>query len=219
MSVLVPRLLLLLWLQQTATSALPANSAPCVACRAELGAISNGYSADDWQALTRGEIVTSEAEQANSDGSAESHIESSAIIPYPATLVWSVIIDVDARYKFIPGVKSIRIIRTDGNRIWVLYQLRYFLVNVRYEVVNTLHPEQGLMAWTLDKSVEHDIADTTGSWQLVSLPSGQDTLVRYRAWIDTGRPVPRFIADFFVRRSLPKIVGGLRSEVRRRFQR
>lgn len=217
MYVLLTRLLLLLVVQQTSDSALPADSAACVACRVDLNAMRKGYSADDWQALTRGEIVTSQTEETQADGSTQSNIESSAIISYPAALVWSVVTDVEARPKFIPGVKGVRIVRVDGNRIWVAQHLRFFLVNIRYQVVDTLDPDRGIVVWTLDKSVDHDIADSSGSWQIAPLPS-QATLVRYRAWIDTGRPVPRFIADFFIKRSLPKIVGGLRSEVQRRFQ-
>ena len=219
MYVLLTRLLWLLVVQQTSDSALPANPVPCIACRADLDAMRKGYSADDWQALTHGEIVTSQTEEPNADGSAQSNIESSAIIASPAARVWSVVTDVEARSKFIPGVKKSSIVRVEGHRIWVTLHLRFFLWNIRYQVVDVLDPEHGLAAWTLDKSVDHDIADTTGSWQIAPLPSGRETLIRYRAWIDTGHPVPRFIADFFIKRSLPKIVGGLRSEVRRRFQR
>jgi hypothetical protein len=179
----------------------------------------NAYSTDDWQALTHGEIVTSQTEEPQADGSVQSNVESSAIISAPAALVWSVVTDVEARSKFTPGVKTIRIVRADDKRIWVAHDLRFlFFVNIRYQVVDTLDPEQGIMTWSLDKSVDHDIADTSGSWRIASLPSGEDTLVRYRAWIDTGRPVPRFIADFFIKQSLPRIVGGLRGEVQRRLR-
>jgi hypothetical protein len=167
----------------------------------------------------RGEIITTETEESRADGSDQGSVESSAIIPCSPPAVWDAIAGVQERSKLIPGVKTVRIVRIAGNREWVAYHLRWFLVSTRYQLIDTLYPEQGRITWTLDKSVDHDIADTTGSWQVALLPSGQHTLVRYRAWIDTGRPVPRFIADFFIRRSLPKIVGGLRSEVQRRFQR
>jgi ribosome-associated toxin RatA of RatAB toxin-antitoxin module len=215
--VLLTRLLLLLVVHQTSASTLSANPVSCVACRSDLDAMRKGYSADDWQALTRGEIVTSETEEPNAGGSAHANIESSAIISYPAAPVWSVLTDVEARPKFIPGMKKVSVVRVDGNRLWVTEHLRFFLCNIRYQVVDVIDPEQGLISWTLDKSVAHDIADTTGSWQIASLPSGRDTLVRYRAWVDTGRPVPRFVKDFLIGWSLPKIAGGLRSEVQRRF--
>jgi ribosome-associated toxin RatA of RatAB toxin-antitoxin module len=216
--ILLTRLFLLLVVHQTCNSTPSANPVPCVACRADLDAMRKGYSADDWQALTRGEIVTSQTEEPNADGSAQANIESSAVISYPAALVWGVLTDVEARPKFIPGVKEVSVVRVEGNHLWVKEHLRIFLKNIRYQVVDVFEPEQGRVSWTLDKSVAHDIADTAGSWQIASLPSGRDTLVRYRAWVDTGRPVPRFIADFLLRWSLPKIAGGLRSEVRRRFQ-
>lgn len=208
-------LLLLLAVRQVFGAAMPA---PCMACRADFDAMRAGYSAHDWQALTHGDIVTSRTEQHRGDGSAEDNVQSSAILPYPPAQVWSVITDAEARSRIIPGVKAVRMVRQDGNRVWVAYHLRFFLVNIRYQVINTLDPERGTISWTLDKSAEHDIADTTGAWQVAPLPSGEGTLVRYRAWIDTGHPVPGFLADFFTRRSLPKVLEGLRREMERRFQ-
>jgi len=52
---------------------------------------------------------------------------------------------------------------------------------------------------------------------VVPLNEGKETLVRYRTWIDSGRSVPRLAEEFLTKRSLPKIVEGLRGEVQRRF--
>jgi hypothetical protein len=84
-------------------------------------------------------------------------------------------------------------------------------------VISTLDPEQGSVTWVLDHSAQNDIADTTGSWAVVPLKDGTETLVRYRTWVDSGRSVPRLAEEFLTRRSLPKIVEGLRAEVQRRF--
>ncbi len=197
---------------------LPAESAVCVACRADLDGIRNGYSGDDWHALTRGEIVTSTTSEPQADGSVQSNVESSAIIASPATQVWSVVADFEARPKFIPDLKEMRVMRVDGNRLWLAERVRFFLVNIRYQVVATLDAERGLATWILDTTVQHDIAGNHGSWQIAPLPSGQETLVQYQAWVDSGRPVPRFIADFLIKRSLPKVIEGLRHEVQRRFR-
>lgn len=188
--------------------------ASCIACEARVDEMRRSYSARDWDLLTSGEIVTSRADEVQPDRSVRSRLESSAIIAAPVDLVWSVVTDMEARSKFIPGVHA-KVVRTDGHRLWVRERLHFLAWNINYQTIDELQPEQGLATWTLDRSMPHDVADTNGSWRVASL-APQMTLVQYRAWIDTGRPVPRFLADFFAKRALPKVVGGLRTEVQRR---
>lgn len=51
-------------------------------------------------------------------------------------------------------------------------------MRTRYQVIDTLDPERGALTWVLDESAPHDIADTTGAWQLAPLPERQQTFVR-----------------------------------------
>jgi ribosome-associated toxin RatA of RatAB toxin-antitoxin module len=211
-------LLPLLVVAQAGAVVTPDAAVPCVACRANLEGLRAGYTAADWNALTRGEIVTAKKNMPGSDDAVLSNIESSALLPYPAPQIWEVLVDFESRPKYIPGTKEVRILRVDGNRVWLAEHLRIFLVNIRYQVIDTLDPEHGALTWVLDKSAPHDIADTMGSWQLAPVSERQQTLVRYRVWIDSGQPVPRLIEEFLTWRSLPKLVGGLRTEVQRRYR-
>ncbi len=196
-------------------SAVP--SPACIGCRADAEQIRSGYSQQDWETLKRGEVVITKVGEWRSQGGEQSSFEASAIIPYPAKQVWSVVTDFESRPQFVPGSKEVRILRSDGNRLWISEHLRVLLINVRFVVISTLEPELGTVTWTLDHSAHNDIADTTGSWTVLPLQDGQETLVRYRTWIDSGRSVPRFVEDFMAKRSLPKIVGGMRTEVHRRY--
>ncbi len=207
----------LLVIVQAGATVTPDAAVSCVACRANFEALRADYTAVDWKALTGGEIVTSKKNAPGPEGRVLSNIESAAILPYAAPRIWEVLVDFESRPKYIPGTKEVRILRVDGNRVWLFEHLRIFLVNIRYQVIDTLDPEHGTLTWVLDKSAPHDIADTTGSWCLVPLPEGQRTLARYRVWIDSGQPVPRLIEDFLTWRSLPKLVGGLRTELQRRY--
>jgi hypothetical protein len=99
----------------------------------------------------------------------------------------------------------------------VAQHLRFFMVDVRFTVINTADPAMGTLSWVLDESVAHDIAGTSGSWQLAPLANGRDTLLTYRAWNDIGRYIPAFIERSLVQRSLPDLIGGFRDEVERRF--
>ncbi|HVO25894.1 MAG TPA: SRPBCC family protein [Candidatus Margulisiibacteriota bacterium] len=195
----------------------PIPTPGCIGCRVDLAEIRRSYSDADWQALMQGKVVTTLSREAGAGGTVQSTNEASAIIPYPPAEVWSVVTDFESRPRFVPGNKEVQIVRRDGNRLWIAEHLRVLLINVRFVVISTLEPEQGRVTWVLDRDAPHDIADTTGSWTVVPLAGGQETLVRYRTWIDSGRSVPRFVEDFLTKRSLPKIVEGIRSEVHRRF--
>jgi hypothetical protein len=100
--------------------------------------------------------------------------------------------------------------------VWVAQRLRFFLVDVRYTVINTLDPVTGRMGFVLDESATHDIGGTRGSWQLTPLADGRETLLSYRAWVDTGRHLPAFVQQYLLRRSLPDLIAGVRDEVERR---
>lgn len=210
--------LLLIQVAARATVVVPAPET-CVACRADLERMRAGYSDAEWQALSRGRVVTAKTEEPQSEGPAQWYVESSAIIAGPPAVVWSVVTDYEGRAKFVPGLQDAHVLRVDGNRVWLAEHLRFFLINIRYRVIATLQPAQGLESWVLDKSSAHDIADTRGSWEIAPLPSGDATLVRYRAWVDPGRPVPRFIIQSMAERSLSKIVAGVRDEVEDRLDR
>jgi ribosome-associated toxin RatA of RatAB toxin-antitoxin module len=173
------------------------------------------YSTTDWQALQRGEIITAAATDRDGETSEERTVYAAAIIPYPPEQVWAVLADFEERPKFLPGAKEIHIVRVEGNRVWLDERLKFMLVTIRYRVINTLDPERGAMSWVLDKTAVHDIADTEGAWRLTAL-TGERTLVTYRAWVDTGQPLPGFLESFLMKRSLPALIEGLRGEALRR---
>jgi ribosome-associated toxin RatA of RatAB toxin-antitoxin module len=217
--VYVPAFLPLLLVAQIAAEPTPAAlpTAPCIGCRADLAQVRSSYTPAEWQELMEGKVVTRQIGSSRSGSGVQSTKEASAVIPYLPTSVWSVVVDFESRPRYVPGNKEERILRREGNRLWIAEHLRILLMNIRFVVITTLEPEQGLVTWVLDHTAESDIADTTGSWTVLPLKDGQETLVRYRVSIDSGRSVPRFIENFLTERSLPKIVEGLRDEVHRRF--
>jgi ribosome-associated toxin RatA of RatAB toxin-antitoxin module len=211
-------LLTLACIAQPSPAAPPAAPA-CIACQADVQRIRAAYSAEAWERLRRGEIITTNVEERSPEGNKLHTAEASGIIERAPDKVWDVVTDVESRPKYVPGNKEVRILRVEGNRIWTSQHLRVLLTNIHYGLITTLEPERGLLRFVLDREVEHDIADTRGSWQLAPLNDARETLVRYRAWVDTGRPIPGFVQAFLTRRSLPRLVEGVRQEVGRRFPR
>jgi ribosome-associated toxin RatA of RatAB toxin-antitoxin module len=194
----------------------PTPGTPCVGCAADADAIRRSYTREQWADLTRGEVVQTEDESDKTAG-APTRVAASALVPYPPEPVWQVVTDFESRPQFVPGAKEVRILRTEGNRRWVSEHLRAFFMDVRFVTIVTLDPEHGRVSWVMDHEAAHDIADTTGSWDVVPLQGRRATLVRYRTMVDTGKAVPGFLETFFTARSLPKMVDGVRRQVQRRF--
>jgi ribosome-associated toxin RatA of RatAB toxin-antitoxin module len=189
----------------------------CVACSVDAEQVRSDYSKADWKDLALGHVVTTKADMAATDGGIKTSVQTSAIIPRTPAQVWSVLVDFDSRPEFTPGLKESHTRKVEGERVWLDERVRVWWINVRYHIIDTLEPDRGVISWVLDKSRDNDIKDSFGSWQLVPLPPGPQTLVRYRAHIDTGQPVPGFIETFLVKRSLPTLVRNLRDEVERRY--
>ena len=211
---LVP--LLLVTQLQPGVEAPAAPAEVCIACQADVVQLRSGYAPDAWEKMASGKVITSTAESKDADGNPKSRVEAAAIMGFSPTQVWTVLADFEARPKFISAAKEIRILKTEGNRIWIAEHLKVLLFNIRFQAVNTLDAERGILSWALDKSAPHDIADTTGAWEVGALAARQ-TLVKYGASVDTGRPVPGFVENFLTERSLPGVLSGLRDELQRRF--
>ncbi len=67
--------------------------------------------------------------------------------------------------------------------------------------------------WTLDKTADNDVKETTGQWKLHELEPGKSTLAEYTIAVDTGKFVPQFIEDYLTRKDLPQILNALRKRV------
>ena len=192
---------------------------PCVACQQPAGAGRELFSATDWTHLENGDVVIIDRTPATTGGGDDSSVlhesEAAVIVPRPATEVWAVLADFESRPKVFPNVSESRIERVDDNRAWIQQSVDVLWTTIRYTLITTLDPAQGLITFALDPSAPHDIRDNTGSWQL--LPHGDaSTLLLSRDRVDSGKPVPGVIENYLLKRSLPTMMSNVRDEVERR---
>jgi hypothetical protein len=190
-----------------------APRATCFACNGQ-GAVElrAGYSDADWTRLLAGEVLSELLAGAEGQGRARA----SAVFPAPAERIWAVLTDWERYPGFMPNVQETRLRRREGERAWISQHLRVAWTDVRYGVVWNMAPDEGLVRFALDPGEPADIAHTEGSWRLAPFEEPDRTLVLYELETDVGRPVPGFIRDTLSRRSLPRVVRGVRDEVARR---
>ncbi|HYD48973.1 MAG TPA: SRPBCC family protein [Terriglobales bacterium] len=187
----------------------------CSRCMTEAEA-RNRFRPEQWLNLEDGEILSAEHTAAGDDRKKHRETEATGIIPWPPELVWQVLVDFESRPKFMAGSTKSDIIGIDGNDVRVAQKVKVLWEEIRFTVINTVDPQTGTMDWKIDRSQPHDIAETTGRWQIVPIDDGKHTLLMYRSYTDTGRPVPAILEDYLIKRSLPKIVDAVRDETKRR---
>jgi carbon monoxide dehydrogenase subunit G len=184
----------------------PAQVAVDVSCER----LRRSFSRSQWHALAAGQVV------AEVSGAEDKRARAAGLVQFTPQEVWPTLVDFESRPKYLPGAQEIRTVRVEANRVWLAEHVRVLFVSIHYQVINTLDPEGGSVSWVLDDTVEHDIAGTTGSWQLAPIAERRQTLVIYSNRLDIGRPVPRTIESFLLQRSLPQMINGLRNELQRR---
>lgn len=186
---------------------------PAVAVNVDPERFRRTYAKREWDALLAGDIVT--AASRATDGH---HADASGIVDRAPAQLWSLLVDFESRPDYLPGASEIRILKVAGHRVWLAERVKVLLFRIQYQVINTLDPPAGSLTWVLDQSVKNDIAATAGSWQLVPIGAGRQTLVRYSNVTDTGQPLPGAIEQILLKRSLPQMVSGVRGEAERRFR-
>ena len=189
----------------------PSLAAPvCVACAAP--------AADDTAELARlrkGEILTVQAQELDAAGTTRHTVEVSALLPHRPAEVWTVLTDFAGRPRWQPSTREVAVVRVDGPRVWVDEWARFFLFDVRYRLALTLDTEAGTIEFAMDEESPHDIGDVRGHWRLRHVDEGRRTLVAYRAWIDFGHGLPRWLQRALLRYSLPGLLESLRTEADR----
>jgi len=206
----VRALLIAVVLTTTAPVALPEHlTAPlCVGCATP--------AADDGPELARlraGEVLFLQAD----DPDTRQTIELTALLAHRPSQVWTVLTDFANRPAWQPSAREVTVVRVDGPRVWVDEWARFLLFDIHYRLALTLNTEDGTIVFAMDEQSPHDIGDVRGRWQLRHVDEGRKTLVTYRASIDFGHGLPRWLQRALMRYSLPSLLTNLRQEADRRF--
>ena len=141
--------------------------------------------------LDQGEIVLRQAADS-------SQVTALVHFPGPPARVWDIIADPVHLKASSGAVQTLEVycdrVRPDGQREQCLgYVIKVAFMEVEYNVIRVYDLDQGVMTWTLDRSRDNDIVDTTGTFTTWPEADG-GTLFSYQVNLDSGRSVPEFIA-------------------------
>jgi len=75
----------------------PQPTAVCIGCRVDLAQVRGAYSANEWEKLMRGEIITSRSAAGSQGAGLRSEVRGAAVLACRADQLWEVITDFAAR--------------------------------------------------------------------------------------------------------------------------
>jgi hypothetical protein len=113
--------------------------------------------------------------------------------------VWAVILDHDRYDERVSTVRSATAYRREGERFWLDMQSSILGFKTALYTINTVHRDQGWMAWSLDRDRTSDVEDLVGYWLIVA--EGAGTRLEHGTTLAL-RGVPDFVARYLTREAL-----------------
>ena len=172
------------------------------------GLAASDLSAYELLRLKKGEVLV--AVKRDGDPS-KGKVEATIMIEAPKENIWEAMVNCQEAPTFVPGLKSCQvlssgkdweIIRHEVKWIWFWPTLAYVFraTYQKYKQIDFV-------------KTEGDIREMTGSWRLTPINDGQQTIVRYKVYLDPGFFAPRRMVRKSLKKNLPAVLVSLRSKV------
>jgi ribosome-associated toxin RatA of RatAB toxin-antitoxin module len=130
----------------------------------------------------------------------------SVIVNVPVDKFYAVISNYESYPKFIPEMRSVRIVKTTGNVQEVSFEIEIqvmaFTKKVHYTLEFTNTPPERIR-WRLIES--NILKGNVGGWTLKATPDGK-TDATYQIELTLGALVPKAVSGFLAEQSLPKLL-------------
>lgn len=161
-------------------------------------------SPEDRQRLEAGEPVVIAA------GDGEGWIRAAVAVEAAPESVWAVMVDCPRAPEFVPGLKSCRVLETEGDEALIEHRARPFALlpemtyvfRERREPLRAVHFER----------VSGSLKAMAGRWDLQPREPG-GTLVWYTVSLDPGFLVPDWLVRRSLRNQLPELLAALERRV------
>ncbi|MBZ0270569.1 SRPBCC family protein [bacterium] len=135
------------------------------------------------------------------------------LVKAPKAQVLKALDDFETFPEWMPNTKKTKVVRRDGDRVDVLFELSIVGNKVSYTVIHEVKPEEGYIRWRLDDAKpKKNVEDSVGAWVLRENGDNQ-TIVAYTVAVDTGMSVPKFIQNWLTKKSLTSVVKAVRDRV------
>ncbi len=133
-------------------------------------------------------------------------------IAAPRTKVWAIMTDCARAVRYVPGLKSCRVLERDPAGRWDIREHRvswvWFLPNVRSVFRSDYEPPMRLQFRRISGTPRR----SDGEWRLDPIEEGRATRASYEATISADVPVPKFLVEAALKRDIANVLRHLQRE-------
>jgi ribosome-associated toxin RatA of RatAB toxin-antitoxin module len=141
-----------------------------------------------------------------------------ALVRAPAELIWQTLTDYDHLSEFVPGMVSSHVVSHQGSQLIIEQKggahLWFFSYPIRVTVTSTEHPYEGIDV----RLLQGNLRRLEGSYRIEPQPDGT-TELSWTGMIEPDSPLPAFISNPILRRSISEQFTGMVREIERRADR
>lgn len=142
-------------------------------------------------------------------------VEGAVVVEAPADLVWQVLTDFQAWPRFVPGLRRLTVEADAAGRVALRHETGRLGWRIDFTARTRVDAEARRLELFLDERRTNDLAAMEASWQVTELPGGR-VRVAFASVLDSGQPVPRFVARRLLREAVAETVESFRREVEHR---
>jgi uncharacterized membrane protein len=139
-------------------------------------------------------------------------IKASIEIAAPRAKVWAIMNDCARALRYVPGLKSCRVLERDPAGRWDIREHRiswmWFLPDVKSVFRSDYEPPKRLRFQRISGTLKR----SDGEWRLENIDGGSATRVSYAATLSADIPAPNFLVEAALKRDIAKVLRGLRRE-------
>ena len=155
-----------------------------------------GLTAAQREDLASGKVVLPDEAVKTSGGT--SLIEAALVFDRSPEEVWQLLSDTGLQVRYVPEVKSARIVWQEDRENCLELTVRIMGRTVVYRMIQEFDPAGLYFHWTLDATFRSDIKELAGFWRFYPYEGG-GTLGRYGSVVKPKFPVPAFLREAIAR--------------------
>ena len=158
--------------------------------------------------MSKGEVLVKIDE---SGGAEKGRVQAAILIKSPARQIWKVMNDCDGAPKFVPGLKSCKILQHEDHSEVIEHKVKFtWLLPTLTYVFRAEYQEFKRIDF---RKVGGELKELQGTWLLEESNDGQETYVIYSVYLDPGFIVPQWLVRHILKGDLPDLLTALRNRV------
>ncbi len=175
--------------------------------------VTSGLTSVELDAALAGKVPTRAETFTNEQGKSAGRGTGAIVIERSIKDVWTTLSAFEKRVEYMPRIKSLVVLEHSATRARIRQEIDASVTTARYTAWYELDEPNHTIRWTLDKSAPgNTVVNVEGDYRAFELGPTR-TLLVYRASVDSGLRVPRFVQNYMTTKSIPDLLHALKQRV------